>query len=66
MKTLHLQILSFLMCMLCGLLATLILFDFELEGLRLLLASIVSIGCIPLSIVIGYAAYQEYKNEVLE
>lgn len=66
MKTLHLQILSFLMCMLCGLLATHILVDLELEGLRKVLASIVSIGCIPLCIVIGYVAYQEHKNEVLE
>lgn len=66
MKTLHLQILSFLMCILCGLLATHILVNVELEGLRLVLAGIVSIGCIPICIIIGYAAYQEHKNEVLE
>lgn len=66
MKTFTLQILAFLMCMLCGVFATLSVLNKDLEGIRLILANTVSIGCLPLGLFIAYTAYQEHKTQVLE
>lgn len=61
MKIFSLQILAFVMCMICGLLATFILTTMELSGVRLVWAGAVSFGCIPLGVLIIYAAFRERK-----
>lgn len=66
MKTLHLQIIATLLCLICGILANLYQLKVELEGVRLVLINVVGMGCLPLALYMAYVAYLEYKSSVLE
>ncbi len=59
MSTFYLQLIATMLCFLCGALASYCVLIMALEGVRLVLASIVSVGCLPLGLVMTYTAHKE-------
>lgn len=64
MKALHLQLIATLMCLLCGALANYCVLTMSLEPIRYMLANIVSIGCLPLGLFMGYTTFKESKLQL--